>query len=233
MDSLPSQYRAVVFGSRGGIGSALCAQLGADPRCGRLLALHRQSTPAVDLDDETGLARAAEQVRAELGEVELLVDATGALTIDGHAPEKSLRRLDPAVMARALAINAIGPALLLKHFAPLLPRGRRGIFATLSARVGSIADNRRGGWISYRTSKAALNQIVRTAALEIGMRHRRAVVVGLQPGTVATPLTAPFVAPTNALDPGESARRLLHVLDTLEPGTSGCLVDHRGSIIAP
>lgn len=233
MQSLPDGYRAVVFGASGGIGSAVYALLDADPRCGRLVALHRGSDPPLELDDEATIERAASHVRDVLGSAELMFDATGVLTVDGHAPEKTIRRLDPHVMARAMQLNAIGPALLLKHFSPLLPRRERGIFASLSARVGSISDNRRGGWISYRSSKAALNQILRTAAIEIGLRHRAAVVVGLQPGTVATPLSAPFVSADDSLAPEISAERLLAVLDGLGPETSGSLVDHSGAVIAP
>jgi len=233
MQSLGDGYRAVVFGASGGIGSAVHALLDADPRCGHLIALHRGSEPPLVLENEDTLEHAAGHVRDRLGGAELMFDATGVLTVDGRPPEKTIRRLDPQVMARAMQVNAIGPALLLKHFSPLLPRRERGIFASISARVGSISDNRRGGWISYRSSKAALNQILRTAAIEIGFRHPSAVVVGLQPGTVATPLSAPFVSTQHGLAPETSAERLLGVLDGLEPATSGSLVDHSGAVIAP
>lgn len=233
MQSLADGYRAVVIGATGGIGSAVHAALASDPQCGELLALHRRSEPALELTDEASIEAGAAHVRDSLGGVELVFDATGGLTIDGHAPEKTIRRLDPAVMARSMQINAIGPALLLKHFSPLMPRRERAIFATLSARVGSVSDNRRGGWISYRSAKAALNQIVRTSAIEIAFRHPKTVVVGLQPGTVATRLSEPFVAADRAISPATSAERLLRVLDTLAPEQSGQLVDHQGTTIAP
>ena len=123
----------------------------------------------------------------------LVIDTTGFLHMDGFAPEKSWRDLDVVHMARACAVNAIGPALLMKQFLPLLPRQGRSVFATLSARVGSIGDNRLGGWYSYRASKAALNQLVRNAAIELGRRQPAALCVALHPGTVATRLSAPFV----------------------------------------
>ena len=231
--SLPDGYRAAVFGATGGIGAALFRLLGSDPRCARVIGLHRASEPPLELTDEASVETAARHVRQALGATELLIDATGVLTVDGTPPEKSIARLDPAVMQRAFAINATGPALLLKHFAPLLPRRGKGLFATLSARVGSIADNRRGGWISYRASKAALNQIVRTAAIEIAFRHPDAVVVALQPGTVATPLSRPYARGPDVLAPEESARRLLSVLDGLDADSSGKLIDHHGEVIAP
>jgi NAD(P)-dependent dehydrogenase (short-subunit alcohol dehydrogenase family) len=233
MQSLPEGYRAVVIGASGGIGGAFLAALEADPRCAVVLGLHRASEPALELADEQTIAAAAAHVRDRFGVVDCVLDATGVLTVDDVPPEKTIARLDPAVMQQAFAVNATGPALLLKHFVPLLPRHGKAIFATLSARVGSVSDNRRGGWISYRASKAALNQVVRTAAIEIGFRHPDAVVVGLQPGTVATRLSAPFASGDGVLEPAESARRLLAVLDCLDATASGCLLDHAGEVIAP
>ncbi|MDZ7828922.1 MAG: SDR family NAD(P)-dependent oxidoreductase [Halofilum sp. (in: g-proteobacteria)] len=233
MQSLPGDYRAVVIGASGGIGGALYAAIEADPRCAAVVGLHRGSDPAVELTEERTIAAAADHVRERLGGLEMVLDATGVLTVGEIPPEKTIARLDPAVMQQAFAVNAIGPALLLKHFVPLLPRRGRGIFATLSARVGSVSDNRRGGWISYRASKAALNQVVRTAAIEIAFRHPDVVVVGLQPGTVATRLSAPFASGNGVLEPAESARRMLDVLDRLDAAASGSLVDHAGEIIPP
>lgn len=154
---------------------------------------------------------------------------TGILTIDGHGPEKRLRDIDPATMAQAFAINAIGPALLFKHLAPMLPRSRKGILATLSARVGSIEDNHLGGWVSYRASKAALNQSVRTTALERRFSHQQAVVVALQPGTCATPLSEPYRSRApEVLSPNHATGRLLDVLDDLEANQSGRFFDFEG-----
>ncbi|MDZ7788755.1 MAG: SDR family NAD(P)-dependent oxidoreductase [Halofilum sp. (in: g-proteobacteria)] len=233
MDSLEDGYNAVVIGASGGIGSAFVDHLRGDPRCARVIGLHRRSDPPIDITDEPSVAAAAAWLRDTAPTVHLILDATGALSLDGRRPEKRLAELDPQIMARQFAVNATGPALLLKHLAPLLPRRQRGIFATLSARVGSIEDNRHGGWISYRASKAALNQIVRTAAIEMRWRQPHAVCVALQPGTVDTRLSAPWYSGdgSDLLTPAESTRRLLEVLDALGTEASGGLYDHAGERI--
>lgn len=233
MDSLEDGYNAVVVGASGGIGSAFVDHLRRDRRCARVIGLHRRSDPPVDVTDEASVAAAATWLRETIPAVHLILDATGALSLGGRRPEKRLAELDPQIMALHFAVNATGPALLLKHLGPLLPRRQRGIFATLSARVGSIEDNRHGGWISYRASKAALNQIVRTAALEMRWRQPHAVCVALQPGTVDTRLSAPWYSGdgSDLLTPAESTRRLLRVLDALDTAASGGLYDHMGERI--
>ncbi|WP_061931912.1 SDR family NAD(P)-dependent oxidoreductase [Aureimonas sp. AU22] len=224
LPSLPDGYRAIVFGASGGIGGAVVSALEKDPRCAGVTGLSRGD--GFDLEDEASIAAAAGRLDGR--EFELLFDATGALVIDGRGPEKALRALDPAVMARQFAVNAIGPALILKHFVPLLPRGRRALFATLSARVGSIGDNHLGGWISYRAAKAALNQIVRTAAVEVARTRPDAVLAALHPGTVATRLSDPFAGSRDRLTPDASAAALLAVLDGLAAERSGCFLAYDG-----
>lgn len=228
-DALPTGGIAIVIGSSGGIGSALLGHLSAQPRFNAVLGLGRRSSPPLDLTDEASIAGAARHVAGLGGDVRLIIDASGILHGDGLSPEKSWRDLDATQMARAFAVNAIGPALLMKHFLPLLPRQGRSVFATLSARVGSIGDNRLGGWYSYRASKAALNQFVRTAAIELGRRQPAALCVALHPGTVATSLSTPFVkAGLDVQTPDQAAGRLLDVIDRLPPGSSGGFFDHRG-----
>ena len=220
---------AIVVGSSGGIGSALHERLSAQSRFGAVLGLGRRSSPPLDLTDEESIAGAARHVAGLGRDVRLIIDASGILHDDGLSPEKSWRDLDAAQMAKAFAVNAIGPALLMKHFLPLLPRQGRSVFATLSARVGSIGDNRLGGWYSYRASKAALNQFVRTAAIELGRRQPAALCVALHPGTVATSLSSPFVkAGLDVQTPDQAAGRLLDVIDRLPPGSSGGFFDHLG-----
>jgi len=218
-----------VIGASGGIGAAVCAALAGDARCGGVARLARREDPAFDITDEATVAARAQAFADEGAQFSLIFDATGALEIDGHRPEKALRQLDPAVLARAFAVNAIGPALLLKHFSPLMPRQGKCVFASLSARVGSIGDNRLGGWYGYRSAKAALNQILHTAAIEIARKRPEAVCVALHPGTVDTPLTAPYSAGRATVSPGTAADRLLVVLDGLEAAQTGGFFAYDGA----
>jgi NAD(P)-dependent dehydrogenase (short-subunit alcohol dehydrogenase family) len=221
------KQRAVVIGS-GGIGAALADALSADPAFDEVLVLGRRSSPALDLLDENSIERAVQHATTG-GQLRLVIDATGVLHGEGMMPEKSLRQLDPAQLAQAFAINAIGPALLMKHVLPALPREGRAVFATLSAKVGSIGDNRLGGWYAYRASKAALNQFVRTAAIELRRIRPQSICVALHPGTVDTGLSAPFArSGLQVQTPAVAAARLLGVLAGLQAEDSGEFFDYRG-----
>jgi NAD(P)-dependent dehydrogenase (short-subunit alcohol dehydrogenase family) len=216
----------VVIGN-GAIGAALVA--GLEHAGHAVLQLGRTTQPPLDLLDEDSIAEAAQLAGAGL---RLVIDATGFLHGHGFMPEKKLSQIDPAQLAYGFAINAVGPALLMKHFLPRLARSERAVFATLSARVGSISDNRSGGWYGYRASKAALNQLVRTAAIEIARTHPQAVCVALHPGTVASPLSQPFAKAGLDVQPPEvAAERLLAVLGALSPEQSGGFFDHQGAPI--
>ena len=228
----PEGGLALVIGASGGIGEALLTRLQQDARFARVLGLSRQSQPALDLLDEASIAQAAAHVAGLGVPLRLLIDATGLLHGQGLQPEKSWQQLDPVQMAQAFAINAIGPALLMKHFLPLLPREGRAVFATLSAKVGSIGDNQLGGWYSYRASKAALNQLVRTAAIELRRRQPQALCVALHPGTVATTLSAPFAKTGLQVQaPDHAASRLLGVIEGLQAADSGGFFNHDGSTL--
>jgi len=229
MHSLRDGYTAVVLGASGALGAACLHHLEADPRCARVVGLSRRSTPALVLEDETSMARCAAYLR-EHAPVHLVVDATGALSIDGRGPEKRLADLDGDTLLRAMQINATGPMLAMKHLLPLLARQERVIWAKLSARVGSIEDNHKGGWYGYRASKAALNMLLQTAAIEIARRRPLAVIAALQPGTVRSRLSQPFVG-EEGLAPEESARRLLTVINRLQPNGRAHFVDHLGNSI--
>lgn len=220
---------ALVIGATGGIGGALVAALEARGGYDRVVALSRSSDPPVDVCREPSIAAAADWLTQTAGAPGLIVDATGFLHDACFGPEKALAGIDPDHMAKAFAINATGPALLMKHFLPLLPRGERAVFATLSARVGSIGDNRLGGWHAYRASKAALNQLVRGAAIELGRKNRDAICVALHPGTVDTPLSQPFAR--SGLDvraPDVAAGEILDVIAGLTPDDTGGFFDHKG-----
>lgn len=224
--------QAVVIGSSGGIGTAMMVALRDCGLYSGVMGLNRKSVPSIDLLDEQSIAEAARDLANAHDDIRLVVDATGILSWEGHMPEKTWRNLDPAAMARAFAINAIGPALVMKHFLPVLPRSGRAVFATLSARVGSISDNNLGGWYSYRASKAALNQLVRTASVELKRSRPEAICVSLHPGTVATGLSNPFGK--QGLDvqtPEASADRLVRALAGLSPEDTGGFFDHLGARI--
>ena len=225
----------VVIGSTGGIGSALVRALNAALPEGQVLALSRSSVPALDLLQEESLSRAAafiaQQSQATGRRLRLVINATGTLH-KPHPPEKSWTQLDAAVMAQVFAINTLGPALLMKHLLPLLPREGKAVFATLSAKVGSIGDNRLGGWYSYRASKAALNQMVRTAAIELRRRRPEALCVALHPGTVETGLSTPFAKTgLDVVSPALAASRLLQVIDGLAASDSGGFFNHDGAAL--
>ena len=223
---------AVIVGASGGIGSAIFDCAKESGQFDEVLALGRSTEPPLDLLSEQTIRECADRIGSLAADIRLVFDATGALVLDGHRPEKSWREIDPEMLARSYAINAIGPALLMKHFLPLLPKARRSIFATLSARVGSIGDNRLGGWYAYRASKAALSQIVRTASVELARRKPEAICVALHPGTVRTPLTDGFRKTGLEIQhPEEAAKRLLAVLETLGPEQTGGFFDQRGNPI--
>lgn len=235
--AIPSGGLAVVIGATGGIGEALSAQLRVDPRFSRTLALSRSALAPdsihLDLTLEASIKDAAATVAALHLPLRLVVVATGFLHGHGHQPEKALRQLDAAHLQHAFAVNVIGPALVMKHFLPLLAPQGKSVFAALSARVGSIGDNHLGGWYSYRTCKAALNQMLHTAAVELKRSRPDALCVLLHPGTVATRLSSPFAK--TGLDvqtPQQSAARMLAVLNELPAAATGGFFDHRGEPVA-
>lgn len=227
MNSLPQSYRAVVLGASGAIGAAFVSALQADPRCAEVLAISRQSNPGWDITDEASSAALAHSIA---GPLHLVVDATGALTVAGVGPEKRLDDLSPERLMRSWQLNAMGPALLLKHLAPKLATNERAIWAKLSARVGSIEDNHKGGWYAYRSAKAALNQLLQTSAIELARKRPGLVIAALQPGTVLSALSQAFVG-DQAMAPEDSVNRLLQVLDQLPATGRAHFVDHAGQVV--
>jgi len=227
MQSLPEAYQALVIGASGAIGSALVSQLQGDPRCGRVWGIARNSQPAIDFNDEPTVARAAAEIRTQ-GPLHLIILAAGALHGAHGMPEKRMAQLNYAQMEANFRINALGPALAMAHFAPLLDRHSRSLMGVLSAKVGSIGDNALGGWYSYRASKAALNMFVKTTAIEVARTHPLAVLAALHPGTVDSALSAPFRGAEIGRPPAQAAGELLNVLDGLQPEHTGSFWAYNG-----
>ncbi len=227
LESFQAPLRTLVLGASGGIGAAFADLLGEH---GSVAAVHAASRTApapwnFALEDEASIAAVAAAAAAS-GPLDLVIVATGMLHDEHLQPEKTWRGVDAAALARAFAVNATGPALIAKHTLGLLRRDAKSVFACLSARVGSIEDNRLGGWHAYRASKAALNMLVRSCAVELRQRNPRALCVALHPGTVDTRLSKPFqsgVDPSKLFTPRRSASALIGVLDRLTPADSGRL----------
>ena len=231
LGSLERPARALVIGASGGIGSAvtdLLARGGFDTvhalsRSGIVPNLPSTQAGRIDIEDEASIMAAAEHL-VKGAPLRFILVATGLLHDATLQPEKTYRALTPEHLARSFRINAIGPALVAKHMLPLLPKVGKSIFAVLSARVGSIEDNHLGGWYGYRASKAALNQLVRTCAVELKRQKSQAVCVALHPGTVDTALSSPFQARVEAaklFSSSYAAERMLEVADALTIADSG------------
>ena len=243
---------ALVVGGTRGIGLALVETLLADPAWGRVIAAGRSVDGHAELDrlaaargprcgrlrldltDEASIAAAAAELSATTPRLHLLITTAGLLHGDGLSPERRLADVQPERLLASYAVNAIGPILVAKHFHGLLAHGERAVLATLSARVGSIGDNRLGGWYAYRAAKAAQNQLMHTASIELARRARELIVVSLHPGTVETGLSAPFrgnVAAEKLFTPAFAAERLLAVIAGLGRESSGRFYAWDGSEI--
>ena len=196
----------------------------------------RLSLVRLDVSDEMSIASASAHFGEREKRLHLLVNVAGVLHGPGVRPEKKLAHVDPVALRTVFEVNAFGPLLVAKHFHHYMRHDARSVFASLSARVGSISDNRLGGWYAYRASKAAQNMITKTLSIELGRIAPRAIVVGLHPGTVATDLSEPFrrtVSPQALLSSEQSVASLLRVLDTRTPEHTGRVFDFRGVEICP
>jgi len=221
----------VVLGGSGGIGTALTDGLRDQGHA--VLAVGRSTAPAMDYAHPETVALAAAHVAQQMQATGLpllrLIVATGVLHEGSVQPERSWAQLSAESLQRVFLVNTIGPALVMRHFLPLLPKQGRCVAAFLSARVGSMGDNALGGWYGYRASKAALNQLVHTAAIELARRNREALCVALHPGTVDTALSQPFAKTgLQVRPPSVAASELLHVMDKLPAGSTGGFFDHQG-----
>jgi NAD(P)-dependent dehydrogenase (short-subunit alcohol dehydrogenase family) len=223
-------YNALVIGAHGSIGAGFVNALKADQSCGQVHTLSRHTHEGFSLENEVSIEQAAAQFKV-FAPFDLIIDATGALVINGVGPEKQLGALNTEHLLRSYQINAVGPALLIKHFSPFLT-SPGCTYAKLSARVGSITDNQKGGWYGYRAAKAALNMLLQTAAIEMQRKRPEAIVVALQPGTVSSPLSAPFSGGHASISAEESAAGMLATLKRLQPQAGAQFFDYRGEKIA-
>lgn len=217
--------RALIIGASGGIGGAVSDAL---QRRGVAVTTLSRRADGLEITDEASVAAA---MGAQETGFDLVFVTTGALQGAGAPPEKTLRALTSQAMVDQFAVNCIGPALVLKHAVRLLPRDRRAVFAVLSARVGSIGDNRLGGWYSYRAAKAGLNQVIHTGAIELARTHPQAICVALHPGTVATNFTADYAGRHATVSPSEAAQNLLAVVNGLSADQTGGFFDWRGTSV--
>ena len=218
MASLGDGYRALVIGASGTLGTAFCEQLEQDPRCAGVRALGRHTVPELDLERPETIASAATELAAE-APYQLIVHAAGLLHRDRIKPEKSFSAIEQEALQAVFQVNTLGPALVLRHFLPLLEP--RGAMAMLSAKVGSIGDNRLGGWYAYRASKAALNMLIKTAAIELARTRPQSRLLSLHPGTVVSGLSQPFRGASSARPADVAAAQLLTLIDQLTPADSG------------
>ncbi len=256
VDSLLAQPGwAMVQGASRGIGAALTRALLAredilgvvatsrTPQESQLLQelalVHGPRLQRVPLDVESpaSIERGAMEVAEHCDQqLRVVINAAGLLHDQAQQPEKRLENVEASALARAFAVNASGPILVARHVIKLFPRDGRSLFASISARVGSIGDNRLGGWYAYRASKAAQNMLTRTLAIELARRLPQCICVGLHPGTVATDLSAPFrsgVPADKLFTPEQSAAALLQVLAGLGPEDSGACFAWDGKRIVP
>ena len=228
LTSFGADYRALVVGSRGALGQAFCHLLREDPGCAGVTELSRATQPGFDLLEPASITAAVQSLAAQ-APYHLVLIATGVLHDAEIQPEKSLAAIDAEAMQKVFQINSIGPAVLLQQLLPLLDR--KGALAVLSARVGSIADNRLGGWYAYRASKAALNMLLKTAAIEHARRYPEARLLSLHPGTVVSPLSQPFRGSAAARPALQAAAELLAVVDNSKASDSGSFVAYDGASV--
>ncbi|CAM3639865.1 SDR family NAD(P)-dependent oxidoreductase [Polynucleobacter arcticus] len=226
MPLIPDPFRALIIGSSGTIGSAFVELLQNNPMCSAVVGIHRNSENPIDYQDLGTIEIAAKALMGE-APFQLIINTIGVLHSAEWMPEKKLDDLNPVPLQTLLQINAIGPSLTIQQFSKLLdPAG--SVMATLSAKVGSIEDNRLGGWYSYRASKAALNMLIKTAAIEFGRTKPNTALIALHPGTVNSRLSQPFKGQQIGRPPLDAAQDMLNVLLSLNKEDSGTFISYSG-----
>ena len=226
MSLLPKPFTALVIGASGTIGSSFINLLESNSSCSKVIGIHRNSPHAIDYHHPETIEESAHSL-ASRGPFQLIINTIGALHSEDWMPEKKLGDLNQAQLTEMFNINTIGPALTIKHFSKLLDPAH-GVMATLSAKVGSIEDNRLGGWYSYRASKAALNMIFKTAAIELARTKPNVALIALHPGTVNSRLSQPFRGQQIGRDPLEAAQDMLNVLENVSKEDSGSFLSYKG-----
>jgi NAD(P)-dependent dehydrogenase (short-subunit alcohol dehydrogenase family) len=226
--SFPLGFKALVIGSTGEIGRAFVELLESSPRCASVRCLHRHSEPALDLASDASILACVRALSEE--RFHLVIIATGVLHTSQFGPEKKMGDLDLTKMQQVFQVNTFGPTLLIGHLVKLLDK-QRGVMAVLSAKVGSIGDNRMGGWYSYRASKAALNMMIKTAAIEVRRTQPVAVLLALHPGTVVSRLSQPFGGESVGRPALDAASDMLKVIDAIGPEQSGSFVSYSGEVL--
>jgi NAD(P)-dependent dehydrogenase (short-subunit alcohol dehydrogenase family) len=226
MPLIPKPFRALVIGSSGTIGSAFMELLENDPACLEVTGIHRNSSNPIDYQDLASIETAAQSL-AEQAPFQLIINTIGMLHSADWMPEKKLDDLNPTQLQTLMQVNAIGPGLTIKSFSKLLdPAG--SVMASLSAKVGSIEDNRLGGWYSYRASKAALNMLIKTAAIELARTKPNIALIALHPGTVNSRLSQPFKGQQIGRPPLDAAQDMLNVLLSVDKEDSGTFISYSG-----
>ena len=234
-----------IIGSSGAIGNSICEVLLNEYPIKKLYKFSRKiqskdtdkiKNIAIDIEDENSIKESLKNIPKDV-KFDLIFVATGLLHNENEIfPEKSIKDINTDMFKKVLLVNAIGPALIGKYFIPLMKKDIKSVFAFLSAKVGSISDNKIGGWYSYRASKAALNQIIKNFSIEIRRNNKNAIFVGLQPGTVKSFLSKPFQENVNSqtlFTPNYSAKKLLKLIDSLDYEDSGKLFSWNGEEIQP
>ncbi len=222
---------AVVVGSNGGIGKSIYDELCKDNKYDKVLGFHKKSQPAIDVCDENSVIEVADFLLKNKFKISFLINAVGYLHDDNFSPEKKVVDINKNYIEKSFAINTFSTALLLKHFTSIMVKEKRSLFVALSARVGSIEDNFLGGWYSYRASKAALNQIMKTVAIEFKRKKSKIIFLSLHPGTVDTKLSKPFSNKKKLFSPSFASVKIIETLNRVTLDSSGSLIDYDGKRI--
>lgn len=231
MESSSNNDIAVVFGNTGSIGKSIYNQLKKSNKFIKVFGFNRKHEPKINIEDEKSFEFIANSFFEKKLKIKLLVNAIGFLHDQNFRPEKKFQDINHEYIKKSFSVNTLPTAFLIKYFTPLMDNNDKSIFAILSAKVGSISDNYLGGWYGYRASKAALNQLVKTASIEYKRKNKKLIIVSLHPGTVSTQLSKPFLGNRKVFSPDEASVKIVNVLDSLSFEDTGYLFDYNKNII--